>query len=102
VLQLSAETAALESCVSCETSAAITSLPLQPNRQPPAIHTDTLSAKSNRVALLTSVSFIGGSLLPFPRNVEKTGPLAEKHKSTKTPQVLCDRWLVSLVAGEQK
>ena len=82
LLQLSSETAAV--VLSGETSAASTSLLLQPNRQPPAIHTDTLTAKSSRVALLTSVKSIGGSLLPFPRIVEKTGPSpkTQKHKNT--------------------
>jgi hypothetical protein len=56
---------------------------LQPNRQPPAIHTDTLTASSSRAALLTSPKYIGGSLLPFPRIVEKTGTSLKNTKAQK-------------------
>jgi hypothetical protein len=35
----------------------------QPNKQPPAIHTETLTARSNRVSLMKSATFIDRSLL---------------------------------------
>ena len=46
-------------------SAAITFMLLQPNKQPPAIHTETQTARSNRVNLMNRATFIDGSLLPL-------------------------------------
>ena len=74
---------------------------LQPNRQPPAIQTDTLTARISRGNLLNTAQFIAGSLLRFIYVVEKTAA-AEKHKTTKALQVLCNGLLVSLVCGEHR
>jgi hypothetical protein len=81
-------------------SAAIAFMLPQPNIQPPAIHTETLTARSNRVSLMNKATFIAASLLPCGPIVEKTLGL-EKHKSRKPLQGLCNRWLVSLIGEEQ-
>jgi hypothetical protein len=56
------------------TSAAITPLP-QPNRHPLAIHTETVTASSNRTNLFEKNSLmVTQSLLPAIIFVEKTAP----------------------------
>ena len=68
-------------------SAPIACMLLQPNRQPPAIQTDTMKARRTRENLLNRADFTAAVY-------------SEKHKSTKTLQVLCNRRIGSLIAGE--
>jgi hypothetical protein len=81
MLQLSSETTTLESFASFEISAADTSLPLQPNKHPPAIHTDTQSASNSREALMTSVKFIRRKSTPVRRALSRKP--AHRSKNTK-------------------
>ena len=59
------------------TSAAIAFMLLQPNKQPPAIHTDTLTARSKRVILMKKAD--SSTAVYSPR-----GPLSRNPRLRKT------------------
>ena len=63
-------------------SAAIAFMLPQPNKQPPAIHTETLTARRNRVSLMKKATFIDRSLLLLDPHCRETRGVrkTQKHK----------------------
>ena len=68
-------------------SAAIAFMLPQPNKQPPAIHTETLTARSNRVSLMKRATFIDRSLLPRAPHCRETRRGSKNTKAQRRRKV---------------